>query len=287
MRKGVLDIGSNTVKFKIFDQDDLFLFHTYPVQIGTGLKENRLTEHMVQKIKECFDGVKMVLAENNAELSRVIGTSALRDASNSYEITNYISTLFNRSLEIIPGSEEAELIYKGVRKGINSNETYLICDIGGGSVELIYCSNDKLIKAKSFEVGVIKLFKLRKTSDPFSSEDIQFYSDYLEKEFEEFLKDVETSYLLGAAGSFESLYTLNTKKEYNGKFEDIEIKDLNKVIDQIIKSSQLQRDENQLIPFERKILLPLGAILVNYLINKLEINKFTVSPNSLIEGLEL
>ncbi len=287
MKKGVLDIGSNTVKFKIFDGNELILFHTYPVQIGTGLVQNQLTDSMIKKIQTCFDGVERILNEHQAKLSRVIGTSALRDASNSEQITNYISELFDRQLEIIPGDQEAELIYKGVRKGIQTDENYLICDIGGGSVELIYCSNSELIRAHSFEVGVIKLYKMRKTADPFSKEDIDFFTQYLDSSFSEFLEEVETDYLVGAAGSFESLYTLNTNLEYSGVFEDIKMTELNQVIDQIIKSSQTERDENQLIPFERKILLPLGAILVNYLLNKLEINKFTVSPNSLIEGLDL
>ncbi|MCB0477559.1 MAG: hypothetical protein KDC84_05320 [Crocinitomicaceae bacterium] len=287
MRKGVLDIGSNTVKFKIFEGDRLFLFHTYPVQIGTGLRENQLTQTMIDKIRFCFEGVKNELESNQAELSRVIGTSAIRDAENSSEIEKIIDHLFQKKMEIIPGSQEAELIYKGVRKGIKSSTPYLICDIGGGSVELIYSTNKEILKAFSFEVGVIKLYKLRKNADPFSTKDIDYYMQYLDQQMGEFLTDVQTKYLVGAAGSFESLYTLVRNNEYPGSFEELSMEELNGILEIILKSTQLERDENQLIPFERKILLPLGAILVKYLINKLEINKFTVSPNSLIEGLDL
>lgn len=287
MKKGVLDIGSNTVKFKIFDEDQLLVFHTYPVQIGTGLKDQSLSKEMITKIRDCLEQVYEELQNCQAEMSRIIGTSALRDAKNASEVIEYIESIFKLPLEIIPGNQEAELIYKGVRKGINFHEKYLICDIGGGSVELIYCSNQELIKANSFEVGVIKLFKLRKCSDPMSEQDVQFYNNYLEKEFEVFLEEVHTDYLVGAAGSFESLYTLNTNNPYSGRFENIEINDLKAVLDDVLESTHQERVENQLIPFEREVLLPLGSILVKYLINKLEINKFTVSPNSLIEGLEL
>lgn len=287
MRKGVLDIGSNTIKFKIFEKNELLLFKVYPVQLGTGLNDNQLSKEMIERLQNCFKEVESELNQYEAKLSRVIGTSALRDAENSEVVTIFLRDLFQKELEIIPGDQEAELIYLGVRKGIQTDGNYLICDIGGGSVELIYCSNDRLIKAHSFEVGVIKLFKLRKNADPYSKEDILFYSDYLNQEFSAFLEEVDTDYLVGAAGSFESIYALLNDKDYSGAFENIEIEDLNQVIDGIIKSSQKERDENQLLPMERKILLPLGAILVKYLINNLEINKFTVSPNSLIEGLEL
>lgn len=280
-------MGSNTFKFKIFEGDRLIFFHTYPVQIGTGLVQNFLTNEMLQKISKCFEEVQKGLEDKQALMSRIIGTSALRDAENSEDVVAKINHFFGLKLEIIPGKEEAELIYKGVRKGINSETSYLICDIGGGSVELIYCTNTEIIQAHSFEVGVIKLYKMRTCEDPYSSEDIGFYLDFIERECGSFLGKVKTDYLVGAAGSFESLYTLARHLEYSGKFEELTMKELDEVLCRILRSSQKERDENQWIPFERKILLPLGAILVKYLINKLEINKFTVSPNSLIEGLDL
>ncbi|MEZ4937464.1 MAG: hypothetical protein R2799_07705 [Crocinitomicaceae bacterium] len=287
MKKGVLDIGSNTIKFKIFEGDQLILFHTYPTQIGTGLKDGLLSKEILIRIEECFNEVAQVLVDHHAVLSRVIATSAVRDAQNSIEVEKVVGSLFGKTVEIIPGNQEAEFIYKGVRKGIFTDDPYLICDIGGGAVELIYCTNQKIIKAFSFEAGVIKLFNLRKNRDPLDEEDVQFYMNYLECTMGEFLRDVHTNYLVGAAGSFESLYTLARNKEYSGDFEDLAMKELNHVLHSILIGTQMERDEDERIPFERKILLPLGAILVIYLINKLEINKFTVSPNSLIEGLDL
>jgi exopolyphosphatase/guanosine-5'-triphosphate,3'-diphosphate pyrophosphatase len=273
---------------KVFEDTKRVFSKIYPVQIGEGLRANNISENKLIEIKDCFFEVQNDLEKWRAVMKRTIGTSAIRDASNSSIIKKWIREMFNTDLEIIPGSEEADLIYKGVRKGMLRNENeYLICDIGGGSVELIYCSNEQIIKAKSFEIGVIKLYKLKKNNDPYSLADSKFYFEYLDETISDFLNEINTNHLVGAAGSFESIYTLIKGEIYPEMFLDIEMQDLNTVLDSILGSTQSERDENQLIPIERKILLPLGVIIVKYLINKLEIDKFTVSPNSLLEGLDL
>lgn len=283
MKSGIIDIGSNTIKFKIFDSDEMVFKKIFPVQIGKGLQGKVISDECLKEIDDCFYEIQSLA--KSTKIVKIIGTSALRDAENSDDVFDMVIDRFDLHLEVIQGSEEAELIYKGVRKGIRSEKNYLICDIGGGSVELIYCNNKEIIKLKSFELGVIKLHKLREKADPYSEDDIQFYLDYLDQELSEFLLDVKTNHLVGAAGSFESLITLNQQKEFDSRFQELKVEDLNRVIDLILKSSLSERNENQLIPIERKVFLPLGSILVKYLLNKLEINKFTFSPNSLIEGL--
>ena len=283
MGAGIIDIGSNTIKFKIFESEQLMFKKIFPVQIGKGIQDGLITEKCLNEIQSCF--VEILKIQPGLPIHKVIGTSALRDAKNSAIVFDMVEERLEARLEIIEGEKEAEYIYRGVRKGIKTDQNYLICDIGGGSVELIYCNNEGIHKLESFELGVIKLYKLRSNQDPYSEQDIRFYMNYLDEELSQFLTRVQTRYLVGASGSFESLIALSENREYSGDFEEMKIEDLTNVIDFILKSSQKERSENQLIPVERKVLLPLGAILVKYLINKLEINKFTISPNSLIEGL--
>lgn len=284
MKKAVVDIGTNTIKLKVFLNNVLLESKTFPVQIGNGLKKKVITEEKIGEIKSCFQEIKKIVEENDCKITDVIGTSALRDAKNDHEIQKIVQTFCKVDLQIIDGVKEAEYIYKGVRKGIESTENYLICDIGGGSVELIYGNNKEVIALKSFELGVIKLKKIRTNSNPLSQEDIQFYFELLEVTLSEFLTSCKTTHLVGAAGSFETMFALIHGRKFSGEFETIDIFEMNKVLKDILKSTQIQRDANLLIPVERKIVLPFGAIVVLYLLIKLEIDKFTLSPNSLIEG---
>lgn len=285
MRKGIIDIGSNTIKLKVFEFDKIIYSNVFPVQLGAGLQNLVFTQEAILKFDSCIKEIDALSEENEFQICHVIATSAMRDAKNSNELEAIVENRLGVKPKVIHGDEEAGFIYQGVRKGITSNNDYLICDIGGGSVELIYGNNQNLIKARSFELGVFKLYKLRKFQDPYSIEDIEFVLSALDSEMFSFLSDIEVTHLVGAAGSFKSIASLVLNDNYEYKFLELDVLDVHAVLEFVLNSTLVEREANMFIPIEREVLLPLGAIIVKYLLDKLEINKFTVSPNSLIEGL--
>ena len=82
------------------------------------------------------------------------GTSALRSTGNSKDFIDKVKEETGISVRIIPGVEEAEFIYYGVREAVDLGEKpQLLMDIGGGSVEFIVGTRDKLIWRQSYELG--------------------------------------------------------------------------------------------------------------------------------------
>jgi exopolyphosphatase/guanosine-5'-triphosphate,3'-diphosphate pyrophosphatase len=84
----------------------------------------------------------------------------MRDASNSAEIIKKVKAETGIDIHIISGQEEASLIYENhIAENMTSDDSYLYIDVGGGSTELTFFSDNKLIFKESFNIGTIRLLK--------------------------------------------------------------------------------------------------------------------------------
>jgi exopolyphosphatase/guanosine-5'-triphosphate,3'-diphosphate pyrophosphatase len=89
---------------------------------------------------------------------RACATSAMRDAENGQEIIKIVKETSDIDIEIISGDEEATLVYENhVAEGLDKDFAYLYVDVGGGSTELTFYENGKMMYERSFNIGTIRL----------------------------------------------------------------------------------------------------------------------------------
>ena len=94
-----------------------------------------------------------------------IGTSAIRDAKNNKQFIDSVYKETGIKIDVISGKKEAEYIYNGVKKTF-AQKNGIIMDIGGGSIEIIYFKNNKIIKQGSFDTGISRIYQLFSFKDP-------------------------------------------------------------------------------------------------------------------------
>src|SRR5205807_3497481 len=97
---------------------------------------------------------------------RVAGTSALRDARNGDEFLKAVREATGLGVEILDGETEGRCAYKGATSWLPDG-SYVVCDIGGGSTELITAA-----RAVSVDVGSVRVKERFFSSDPPRSEEI-------------------------------------------------------------------------------------------------------------------
>lgn len=91
---------------------------------------------------------------------RAVATSAMREAENGSRIVNEIKTNLEIDVQIISGSEEAELILGTfMLLGIDQGKPFVVVDVGGGSTEVNVFKGGEKLASKSFKVGTIRLLK--------------------------------------------------------------------------------------------------------------------------------
>src|SRR6187401_3517234 len=109
------------------------------VRLATGLTADRTLDADAQdRALRALKRFAERLAGMPKGAVRVVGTNALRVAKNAGPFLRRAEEALGFPIEVIPGREEARLIYLGVAHSLPmSGQNRLVVDIGGGSTEFI------------------------------------------------------------------------------------------------------------------------------------------------------
>ncbi len=127
------------------------------VALAEGLDAKKLLSEATQeKALACLARFGERLRAMPAGSVRVVGTSALRQARNARGFLARAEDQLGHPIEIIPGAEEARLIYLGVAHDLSDDAARrLVVDIGGGSTELILGERFEALKTDSLHMGCV------------------------------------------------------------------------------------------------------------------------------------
>lgn len=287
----VIDLGTNTFNLLVAEKSKhqvKRLFNTKEgVALGMGgINQNLLSSEAIKRAMVSLRNFCAIAREFECESIVAFGTSALRNATNAHELIDQANQELNLQIQVISGLREAELIYKGVQCGYDFSVPSLIMDIGGGSTEFILADANGIQLARSFEIGVSRIYQMFQFSDPVSEEDSQKIIAYLEQTTEGFFNTIHCKRLVGASGSFETFYKLAHDTGCpEEEFLLMNKEDLIRSLDRIIRSTQAERDLNDLIIPIRKKMAPIAAVKTKWVVEKLNIDELLISPYALKEGV--
>ena len=170
----------------------------------------------------------MFLQSHRWWLSYAFATSAVRDAKNGASFAEMIKDNFGFDVKIIDGDNEAEFIYYGVMSSLNDriaageiskDDVFLTMDIGGGSVEFIISSFDKIFWKKSFPLGMARMREMFKYTDPIDVETINKFKGYCFNALSDLWEKVNVfspSIFIGSSGSFDTFKDLIYNCDFKG-----------------------------------------------------------------------
>ena len=300
-RIAVIDLGTNTFHLLITEVNDHTVpgnlcQETIPVKLGEGgIKEGLINAEAFQRGIMAMELFSSLISRHQATEVKALATAAIRTASNGQDFISEIKKRTGIDIEGIDGEKEAGLIYAGVRHAVRMhNETALIMDIGGGSVEFIICNNSTIFWKRSFPLGAAKLMDQFHHSDPISNEDIRQITIHLDQTLAELFPECDKhkpTMLIGSAGAFESFAELVKRRinpnEARTGFPSTEIKldSFQKLAAILLKSTHLERTQMPgLIPLRVDMII-VATILSQYIIRKLKPRTLMLSDYSLKEGV--
>ncbi len=290
-RAAIIDLGTNTFNLLILDIEGSNHQRIFSRKVGValglgGINDGQITFEAKARAINTLTAFKDKCDEMQVEEIHCFGTSAVRSARNKDEFLKMVKDDVGLTIQVVSGDKEAELIYLGVSSGYTFDESGMIMDIGGGSTEFIWSNAEGMVKSRSFEIGVSRIFQLFDFSDPYSQEDIQKIEFYLKEQTTDFFEDVSTNILIGASGSFETFYELVHQKPFPDKvYVELNRAEIMLALEKIITSTQKERDVNEFIIPIRKKMAPISAIKIRWIIRKLDVSKIVISPFSLKEGV--
>jgi len=169
MQNGTLlaavDLGSNSFRLEIGRVDHGQIHRTEylkeTVRQGNGLDSARnLTPEAMQRGWDALARFGERLAGFKRSQVRVVATQTLREARNRDEFLLRARTVLGFGIDVIPGREEARLIYQGVahmlpHNDVSDRERRLVVDIGGRSTEMIIGRALEAQVMESYRVGSV------------------------------------------------------------------------------------------------------------------------------------
>jgi len=291
MIKAVIDLGTNTFNLLIArieeDYFEVLWSGKEGVALGMGgINEKRIAADAFERGLETLNRFKQICEDWKVVQINAIGTSALRDATNSIDFLAKVKELTNIDIEIVSGEAEAELIHRGVSLTYHFQHPAMIMDIGGGSTEFIFADKNGIFDLISLNIGVSRMFQEFQTSDPLTVDDAKNIENWLEAKANGYFDEKQIDIIIGASGTFETFYELIHNTDFPSKTNALELsrEELDSCLENIIRSTQAERDKNDRIIPIRKKMAPIAAVKTRWILNKLAVKQVVISPCSLKEG---
>lgn len=215
MKLAAIDIGSNAARLLINDVIQtsrgvpefvkLSLVRV-PLRLGFDVFDNgRISDERANKFVNTIKAYKHLLDVYEVEHLITAATSAMRDASNAQDILRRVKEETGIDIHVISGEEEATYIYENhFADNLNIHESYLYIDVGGGSTELTFFSDGKLVTQKSFNIGTIRLLKNQVSQEHWA----EMRSFIREK-----LRGHHHITAIGSGGNINKVFSLSKRKE--------------------------------------------------------------------------
>jgi len=215
LKLAAIDIGSNAARLLItevtVDEKNKASFNKIslirvPLRLGfevfdTGKISDRKKELLLNTIK----GFSNLIKAFEVTAVKACATSAMRDASNASEIISLLKVETGIEIEVISGSDEASFIFENhIAENLDKDHSYLYIDVGGGSTELTFFSNNNLVFKDSFNIGTIRLLKNAVTETTWNE---------MKEDIKSKTKGHKQVTAIGSGGNINKVFSLSKRKE--------------------------------------------------------------------------
>jgi exopolyphosphatase/guanosine-5'-triphosphate,3'-diphosphate pyrophosphatase len=216
LRYAAIDIGSNAMRM-LFQQVYLtpngpvfkkLSLIRLPVRLGEdAFLQGKICEQKAQHLVDMAHSFRHLCAIFEVDDYRATATSAMRDASNGMEIIGRIRKEAEIDIRIIPGDEEATVLCEAIFNTgkIDTEHTYVMVDVGGGSTEINFYVRGERLAWQSFNIGAVRL-----------KEGLVRAEEYAEMEnwIREKSEIYKPDYSIGTGGNINKLYKLCDLKDW-------------------------------------------------------------------------
>lgn len=226
MRVGVVDIGSNSTRLLIAEiaADGRIVEldrRSQVTRLAEGVDANgRLAPDAIARVEATLTAYRVALdgAQVAADARVAVLTSAVRDAADGDAFTAAVRERHGLRARTLSGDDEARLTFLGAIHGRADAATgpVLVCDIGGGSTELVVGDRGAVEVHASLRLGVVRQTERHIAHDPPRPDELQALADEARTLLDEAIADMgrpRPTRAIGVAGTATSLAAITQELE--------------------------------------------------------------------------
>ncbi|KAB7727585.1 phosphatase [Rudanella paleaurantiibacter] len=318
MKQAVIDLGTNTFHLMIVEQTvaqpwTVLFRESRPAKIGKGgIGQNQITDEAIERALTVLTYFRSVLDAHGIDPAQVqaFGTSAIRVAGNQDQFVETVARATGIRIQVISGDQEAAYIYAGVLasgamnllpSGDPEPPVSLVMDIGGGSVEFILGTTERIFWKQSFEMGGQRLMDrfMPNPQNAISLAAVERMNDYFREQLLPLVNAIHQYapttgrplQLVGSSGTFDTLIDMQYCHE-TGHWPDSEQAAFVLPVAEFYRAYELlltrNHDERMQLPgmIELRVdMIVVAVCLIDYILTTFGIQTITVSRYSLKEGV--
>jgi len=259
------------------------------VRLAEGLSASGdLSDAARKRALDCLARFGERLQDMHAGSVRAAGTSTLRRAREDSGFTAMAEAALGHPIEVIPGIEEARLIYMGVVNSLPLNDGLrLVLDIGGGSTELILGQGADPRALESVHLGCVSMTERcfpdgRITSAALDKARVAARLEL--RPVKAFFRDAADIEAIGASGTMRATENVATEL---GIIEAhaLTLDSVEELIERVLKFDSIDALSLPGLSERRSQVWPGGLAIVAELFAALRIDDLHVSEGALREGL--
>lgn len=201
-----IDCGTNSVRLLITDGQNQIERLMRITRLGQGVDATGMLDpEAIERTLSVLREYKEVIDQNNVQKIRMAATSASRDAKNRDDFFNAAERILGVRPELLSGEEEGRLSFLGATADLDlSLGPFLVCDIGGGSTEFVY-GTENAEQTISVDMGCVRMTEAWLLSDPPLPEELSQALSVIEIHLDDVLREVpdapQAKTFVGLAGT--------------------------------------------------------------------------------------
>ncbi len=295
-RFAAIDVGTNSVLLLVADRqsDGRFapvLERAEITRLGRGVDQSkRLAPEAIEETVQVLEGYVADARRLGAEGIAATATSAARDSANGGDFLRAAQSRAGLEVEIISGTEEAQLCFASVWADFGREGPLVVVDIGGGSTEFIFSdASGALTFRHSFDVGSVRLTERLVTTDPLSLTERTTLCALLDSTFSDLPPPAKGFQLVAVAGTATTVCAVARAIE---PYEPAKVHgaqmpmgELTAAVDRLCSTPLAARRKLPGLQPKRADVIPAGALVLEAAARRLGVDSVRISDRGLRWGL--
>ena len=296
-RVAAVDCGTNSIRLLVCDLDggvqtDLHR-EMRVVRLGEGVdRTGTLAPQAIERTRVALVDYAAVCRGLAVERTRMVATSASRDADNFADFCAMVVEVLGVEPEVVSGDEEAALSFAGATRALDpSDGPFLVMDIGGGSTEVVL-GLDAVTAALSVDIGCVRLTERHLPSDPPTAEEIAAAEQDIDAAIERVLAVVPVAQArtaIGLAGSVTTVAAvalgLSSYDRSRIHLTRLSRAEIDKVTEELLGMSRAERAALAVMHPGRVDVIGAGALILRTLVDRFQLSEVLISEADILDGI--
>jgi exopolyphosphatase/guanosine-5'-triphosphate,3'-diphosphate pyrophosphatase len=239
------------------------------------------------------------------EATRMVATSATRDAANAQEFTDRVVAVLGVAPEVISGDAEARLSFTGATRELFGTPLgegacqppYLVTDIGGGSTEFVLGGPEAVgqggpVIGRSVNIGCVRLTERHLRTDPPRSAEIAATSADIDAALQEAAASVPVAKartLVGLAGSVTTVAAIALGlEEYDSArihHSRVPAAQVHEIALELLAMTRAERAAIPVMHPGRVDVIGAGALILDRIMDRFGFTEVLVSEHDILDGI--